>query len=185
MLLLERVDVIIDRIMMLYLRLCCVLLVAIWVHQTISAPGDAYGMVSDVQTECEYEALYVGSRLADVYNSYDETVLPIDRIQHDFYRRVPSFARLVQYELTRKTIPGQAFLSADFATDTAGGGGGGGKKAFKGDNKFHHDIAHTAFRPLANRWLHFIGDATLKSWLHTLILPFHGKKPRISTSCVC
>ena len=144
-----------------------------------SAPGDAYGLISDVQTECEYEALYVGSRLGDAYNSYDETVLPIDRIQHDFFRRIPLFSRLIQYELSRHTIPGYHLLPADVSTAGIAASDHNSnthsKKQFKGDDKFHHEVTHSAFKAFANKWIHFIGDATLKTWLHTVILPFHGR----------
>jgi hypothetical protein len=46
--------------------------------------GDAFGLINKVQTECEQATLTVASKLADTYNSFDETVHGPDRLKDDY-----------------------------------------------------------------------------------------------------
>jgi hypothetical protein len=130
-------------------------------------PGDAYSMINALQTECEFEGLTTGSRLADVYNSYDESVLPIDRTHHHFYHRVPYFSRMIHYEVDRH----YSVLS-----NSAHSHHKHSHPHFKTEDKAHHNsTANVAFRPLLNKWVYFLGDGTLKPIISTLLSPFHGK----------
>ena len=44
----------------------------------------SYSLISQIQSECELEALNIGSRLADSYTSYDEATEWDVRIHHDY-----------------------------------------------------------------------------------------------------
>ena len=48
------------------------------------APGDAYTMISRLQTDCELESLSVGTALADKYNSFIEGTERDERLKNDY-----------------------------------------------------------------------------------------------------
>ena len=57
--------------------------------------GDPYGLISKVKTECEYEALTIGSKLVDQFNIYDEGTEMNFRLQNDYLVEHLGFARWV------------------------------------------------------------------------------------------
>ncbi len=130
-------------------------------------PGDAYGMINAVQTDCEYEALTSGTRLSDVYNSYDESIPAIDRTHHQFYHRIPYFSRMIHYEIDRHySLPTNTHHSSHKQTHPH----------FKTEDKMHHNsTSNIAFRPLMNKWIYFLGDGSLRPIISTLLTPFHGE----------
>jgi hypothetical protein len=58
--------------------------------------GEPFGMISKVQSACEVEALAVGSKLADYYNSYDEETEWDARVHHDYLVQNLGFAGWIQ-----------------------------------------------------------------------------------------
>lgn len=56
--------------------LCCRQCSANW--------GDAFGLISRVQTFCELDSMTTASKLADKYNSLDETAQKLDRMKHEY-----------------------------------------------------------------------------------------------------
>jgi len=59
-------------------------------------PGSPYGLISQVQTECEAEALGIGTLLADRYNSLDEDTEWDMRLHNDFLVQYLGFAGWIQ-----------------------------------------------------------------------------------------
>jgi hypothetical protein len=60
-------------------------------------------LLSKIQTECELEALNIGTRLADRYNSLDEDTEWDVRIHHDFLAKYLGFAGWIQMGLWKNT----------------------------------------------------------------------------------
>jgi len=58
--------------------------------------GAPYNMISKVQTECEADALSIGTMLADRYNSFDEDTEWDMRIHNDFLVQYLGFAGWIQ-----------------------------------------------------------------------------------------
>jgi hypothetical protein len=123
--------------------------------------GDAYGLISALQTECEMEALTVGSRLSDAFNSYDETVGLIGRTQHRFFQRQPFFFRLLHHGLEQQR--------------KAAGHHNSGLKP-QHEERLHKNstINSGAFGHLADKWVYFLGDRSLFPVVQTLLSPFHA-----------
>lgn len=69
-----------------------ILLLSIPILRIYSNPGDAYGLISRQQTECELEALQIGTMLADRYNSLDEGTEWDVRIHNDWLAENLGFA---------------------------------------------------------------------------------------------
>lgn len=66
--------------------------------------GDPFTLINPVQTECEYQALMVGSRLSDSFNSYDEEVPFYQRFRHDYQKRIGSFHRMAMIEMEKRHL---------------------------------------------------------------------------------
>jgi hypothetical protein len=60
-------------------------------------------LLSKIQTECELEALNIGTRLADRYNSLDEDTEWDVLIHHDFLAKYLGFAGWIQMGLWKNT----------------------------------------------------------------------------------
>lgn len=61
------------------------------------------GRLTKVQSECELEALNIGTRLADRYNSFDEKTEQDVRIHHDYLTKYLGFAGWIQIGLWKNT----------------------------------------------------------------------------------
>jgi hypothetical protein len=59
--------------------------------------------LTKVQSECELEALNIGTRLADRYNSFDEKTEQDIRIHHDYLTKYLGFAGWIQIGLWKNT----------------------------------------------------------------------------------
>jgi hypothetical protein len=73
---------------------------------TDGSSGDPYGLINEVQTECEYQALTMGSRLSDAFNSYDEGVPFYRRFNHEFEQKALIYHRIMMIEMERRHLPG-------------------------------------------------------------------------------
>lgn len=67
------------------------------------AMGKPYSLMDKVTTQCELEALSVGTRLADHYNSYDEDTEWDTRIHNDYLVEHLGFAGWIQMGLYKNT----------------------------------------------------------------------------------
>ena len=61
------------------------------------------GWISKTQADCELEALSVGTRLADRYNSLDEATEWDTRIHHDYLTKYLGFAGWIQIGVWKNT----------------------------------------------------------------------------------
>lgn len=71
-----------------------------WLHD---GSGFTQAWISEVQSNCEFEALSIGSRLADRYNSFDEATEWDTRIHHDYLVKYLGFAGWIQIGLWKNT----------------------------------------------------------------------------------
>lgn len=62
-----------------------------------------YTLMDKITTQCELEALSVGTRLADHYNAYDEETEWDTRIHHDYLVEHLGFAGWIQMGLYKNT----------------------------------------------------------------------------------
>ncbi len=65
--------------------------------------GKPFTLMDKVTTQCELEALSVGTRLADHYNSYDEDTEWDTRIHNDYLVEHLGFAGWIQMGLYKNT----------------------------------------------------------------------------------
>lgn len=68
-----------------------------------AAESVGQGWISKVQADCELEALSVGTRLADRYNSLDEATEWDTRIHHDYLTKYLGFAGWIQIGVWKNT----------------------------------------------------------------------------------
>lgn len=68
--------------------------------------GDPYGLLNPTQTECEFQALTLGSRLSDAFNSYDERTPFYRRFSHEAEENNKIFHRIMMLEMERRHLPG-------------------------------------------------------------------------------
>jgi hypothetical protein len=67
-----------------------------FIQVSLQKDGMPYSLISRIQTECETEALNIGTILADTYNSYDEDTEWDIRLHHDFLTEHLGFAGWIQ-----------------------------------------------------------------------------------------
>jgi hypothetical protein len=121
----------------------------------------AYTLLTKQQTECELEALTVGSMLADRYNSHDEATEWDTRIHDDYMTQHLGFAGWIQmgtYRSGGKTANGRD------AKVLHRQGGWAGQKAFN----------TSAYWALENQWLYMMGDSTQRQIWATFVSPFQN-----------
>ena len=69
----------------------------------LSSKGSAYKLLDKITTDCELEALSVGTRLADRYNMYDEDTEWDTRIHNDYLVEHLGFAGWIQMGTWKNT----------------------------------------------------------------------------------
>eukprot|EP00981_Chlorochromonas_danica_P007844 scaffold1884_cov343-Ochromonas_danica.AAC.61 len=117
--------------------------------------------VSKTQRDCELEALNIGSRLADRYNSLDEETEWDTRIHHDYLTKHLGFAGWIQIGLWKNT---QLTALRQHAPTIHKSGGWAGAK----------NISESAYWALENRWLYMMGDSTQRQIWATFLSPFQS-----------
>jgi hypothetical protein len=130
----------------------------VMVHMASDVP---YSLISRIQTECELEALQVGTLLADRYNSLDENTEWDIRLHNDYLVRNLGFAGWIQmgtYKSGGKTAHGN-----DAAALHKKGGWAGLKR-----------INDSSFWALDNQWLYMMGDSTQRQIWATFVSPFQN-----------
>jgi len=118
-------------------------------HRRLGAAGDAYTLIGRLETECETEALRVGSLLADRYNSLDEATEWDVRIHNEFLTEHLGFAGWIG-----QGTWGSKGLTPDkkSAPMLQQRGGWSGAKNLAASN--------SSYWPLENQWLYMMGDST-------------------------
>jgi hypothetical protein len=127
------------------------------------ASDEPYRLISRIQTECELEALQVGTLLADRYNSLDENTEWDMRLHNDYLVRNLGFAGWIQmgtYKSRGKTAHGK-----DAPTLHRQGGWAGLKQ-----------INESSFWGLENQWLYMMGDSTQRQIWATFVSPFQNNE---------
>lgn len=134
--------------------------------------GEPYGILSPMETECEYQGLTVGSRLADAYNSYEEDIDELHRYEHEFFHSAHlgsvAFLRLVHADQFHK-FHHRVRVGHDNT----------------GHREPHHTrnaTSHSVFHTLSNKWIFFVGDRTLLTIIQSLSTILHGKTLKFTTS---
>jgi hypothetical protein len=83
--------------------LLLVLLMKVCAAEESNGRGSAYTLLNKLNTECELEALNVGTRLADRYNMYDEQTEWDTRIHNDYLVQHLGFAGWIQMGTWKNT----------------------------------------------------------------------------------
>ena len=130
-------------------------------HNTIPHTSSYKPLITDIQRECELEALNIGTRLADRYNSFDEETDWDVRIHHDYLTKYLGFAGWIQMGLWKNTQ--QTALRHHAPTIHKSGGWAGLK-----------NITLSAYWPFENKWVYMMGDSTQRQIWATS--PFQSKK---------
>lgn len=126
-------------------------------HSTSYKPA-----LTDIQRECELEAINIGTRLADRYNSFDEETDWDVRIHHDYLTKYLGFAGWIQMGLWKNT---QLTASRHHAPTIHKSGGWAG----------HKNITLSAYWPFDNKWVYMMGDSTQRQIWATFVSPFQSK----------
>mmetsp|Transcript_22325 Transcript_22325/g.37347 ORF Transcript_22325/g.37347 Transcript_22325/m.37347 type:complete len:394 (+) Transcript_22325:92-1273(+) len=126
-----------------------------------SASGDHHSLVDPIITACELEALSVGTRLADHYQSYDEATEWDVRIHDDYLVQYLGFAGWIQLGLYKNT-----HLTAT-KQDTH-------KLHQRGGWVGHNNVSQSAYWPFNNKWVYMMGDSTQRQIWATFVSPFQN-----------
>ncbi len=124
--------------------------------------SDKSPLLNDVQRECELEALNIGTRLADRYNSFDDNTDWDVRIHHDYLTKYLGFAGWIQMGLWRNT---QLTALRQSAPKIHKSGGWAGSK----------NISESAYWPFNNKWVYMMGDSTQRQIWATFVSPFQSQ----------
>ena len=120
-----------------------------------------YTLISKVQTECELEALRVGSALADHYNSYDEATEWDARVHEDFLTKNLGFAGWIQMGTWKS---GGLTATRQVASVLHRDGGWAGSK----------NLSSSSYGGLNNLWLYVMGDSTTRQVWSSFVSPFQN-----------
>ena len=134
-----------------------------YVVPCITQDGEAYQLISRMQTECELEALTAGTMLADRYNSMDEGTEWDIRIHNDYLVENLGFAGWIQmglYGSKGKTPHNHHAPSLHRQGGWAG----------------HKTINMSSFWALEDQWLYMMGDSTQRQIWATFVSPFQNNE---------
>lgn len=121
--------------------------------------GDPYEHISRMQTECELEALQVGTALADRYNSLDEASEWDVRLHNDYLIENLGFAGWMGeglYKTNGKTP------HKNHAPHLQRNGGWAGRQS----------VNMSSYWALEDQWLYMMGDSTQRQVWATFVSPF-------------
>lgn len=140
------------------IRLCLLCLKFIPSNQKDGTP---YGMITRTQTECETEAILIGTILADKYNSFDEDTEWDSRIHNDFHVEHLGFAGWIQMGTwgSKGRTPHGVHAPALHRK----GGWAGAKQ-----------VSNSSFWVLENKWVYMMGDSTVRQIWATFVSPFQN-----------
>jgi len=85
------------------MKLCKLFLFALLACSVTSGLAKTYSLMDKITTQCELEALSVGTRLADHYNSFDEDTEWDTRVHNDYLVEHLGFAGWIQLGLYKNT----------------------------------------------------------------------------------
>ena len=109
--------------------------------------GDAYDLISRQQTECEVEALQVGTALADRYNSLDEGSERDVRMHNDYLTENLGFADWLKWGLPNS---GGRTPHKNLAPRLQTNGGWSGLQT----------VNMSSYWALDDQWIYMMGDST-------------------------
>ena len=129
----------------------------------IAAENDKpYGLVNKIQTECEYDAMSVGSKLGDNYNSFDETTGLDKCLNNDYFIKNLGF---VDYLQQRNTT-------------TSGGSSSSSSSSYGWTNC--SKVSDCKYASLENKWIYMIGDSKMHQIWETFLRPLTEEKLNVS-----
>ena len=129
-------------------------------HGELGAP---YTLINRMQTECEAQAVIIGSTLADNYNSYDEDTEWDIRLHNEFLVEHLGFAGWIQmgtWKSGGKTPTGMHAPSLHRKGGWAG----------------HKHVVNSSFWALENQWVYMMGDSTVRQIWATFVSPFQNNE---------
>eukprot|EP01039_Chlorochromonas_danica_P008633 gene8633-9513_t len=128
------------------------LILSFSLYQTIYS-GELYSLLDALDTECEYQGLTWGSRLADAFNSYEESVPLTDRLSHEFFHESPTFLKLLHGEMAHRNL------------------------AFPNSPRLHHHhLGSSAFSSMAGKWIYLLGATPVQDGqVCHITIENHGK----------
>jgi hypothetical protein len=145
--------------------------------------GDAFGLISRTQTFCELDSMTVASKLADSYNSLDESARKLDRMKHEYVMEHLGFGwehSLVGRE--RDDEKRLSLLTVAQTTQTV--------RVVRVSPKLCKwllissclqkggwratDMVALSYKVLENKWIYFYGDHSLRQITSAFLYPAHG-----------
>jgi len=123
--------------------------------------GAPYSRITKRQTQCEVEALAVGTALTDNYNSLDEGTEWDSRIHSDFMSEYLGF-----FGIVTQGIWGKAGKTSELRESM--------KLQKKGKWLGLKNISESAYWALENQWLYMMGDSTQRQVWATFVSPAGG-----------
>jgi len=123
--------------------------------------GAPYNRITKRQTQCEVEALAVGTSLTDNYNSLDEDTEWDSRIHSDFMSEYLGF-----FGVITQGIWGKAGKTSELRDSM--------KLQKKGKWLGLKNMTQSAYWALENQWLYMMGDSTQRQVWATFVSPAGG-----------
>ena len=118
----------------------------------IEADNDKqYGMINRVLTECEYDAMTVGSKLGDAFHSFDEKTAISECLSSDYLSEHLGFE---SYMISKAN------------------NGKGKQNGWTNCSK----ISECKYWSLENKWVHILGDSKAHQIWETFVRPLLEKK---------
>jgi hypothetical protein len=123
--------------------------------------GSPYSLITKRQTQCEVEALAIGSALADNYNSLDEETEWDSRMHSDYLAEYLGF-----FGLITQGVWGKAGRTSEFRDAN--------KLQKAGKWLRQKNLTESAYWALENQWIYMMGDSTHRQVWATLEAPSQG-----------
>ncbi len=118
---------------------------------TIEADNDKqYGMINRVLTECEYDAMTIGSKLGDTFHSFDEKTAIAECLTSDYLFENLGFVSHMNYNANGK----------------------GKQNGWTNCSK----VSQCKYWSLEDRWVHILGDSKAHQIWETFVGPLLEKK---------
>lgn len=153
--------------------------------------------LSKIQSDCELEALNIGTRLADRFNSFDEKTEQDVKLHHDYLTKYMGFAGWIQGGTWKNTaltalknnapevyrVRQLQFCSIGyfvqcscpnclfnflFSFHAHQSGGWGGSSS--------KSVADSSYWPLEDKWVYMMGDSTMRQVWATMLSPLQSNE---------
>jgi hypothetical protein len=121
--------------------------------------------LSKIQSDCELEALNIGTRLADRFNSFDEKTEQDVKLHHDYLTKYMGFAGWIQGGTWKNTALTALKNNAPEVYRSGGWGGSSSKS-----------VADSSYWPLEDKWVYMMGDSTMRQVWATMLSPLQSNE---------